>query len=89
MLNAFRMERTLNRKGNFSPYRLLISVDMRAWLSWTRSNSVLCVSTSLEGNEGCVPIHNSAYGFSSSIESLFDGVAAANLAAADWEPTFP
>ncbi len=59
MLNAFRIDRTLNKNGSFSPYFLLISGDMRAWLSWTKSNNVRCVSTSLEGNEGCVPIHSS------------------------------
>ena len=83
------MERTLNRKGSFSPYFLPISVDMSAWLSWTKSRRVLWVSTSLEGRDGCVPIHSSAYGFSCSIDSLLDGVAAANLAAADSCPTLP
>ena len=89
MLNAFRIERTLNRKGSFSPYFLLISVDISAWLSWTKSRRLLCVSTSLEGKDGCVPIHSSAYGFSCSMESLFEGVAAANFAAADSCPTLP
>lgn len=60
MLNDLQIERTLNKNGSFPPYRLVISGDMRAWLSWTMSSRLRCVSRSLEGRDGCVPIHSCA-----------------------------
>lgn len=58
MLSALPMDRILKRKGSFPPYRETISVDMRALFVCTRSSSVLWVSKSLDGREGCVPIHS-------------------------------
>ena len=89
MLNALRIDRTLNRKGSLFPYFFATPSDRSAWLSCIMSNSVLCVSTSFEGCFGWVPIHSSAYGVSRSISRLFECVAAAYLAAADWVPTLP
>ena len=89
MLNAFRMESTLNKNGSFPSYFLPISMVIKAWLSCKRSRSVRCDSTSFEGKDGCVPIHSSAYGFSDSMESWLDGVAEAYFAAAEDVPTLP
>lgn len=89
MDKALAMERTLNKNGSLLLYFLLMSSPIRAWLSWTISKRERPVSKSLEGSEGCVPIHNSAYGLSDCMEKSSRGVAAAYLAAAESLPFFP
>ena len=58
MLSAFRIDKTLNKKGSCPPYRLATSGDISIWLSCTISSSVRWLSTSRDGSEGCVPIHS-------------------------------
>lgn len=58
MLKALLTERTLNKNGNLFSYFLLISGDIKAWLSCTISRRDRPVSRSFDGSDGCVPIHS-------------------------------
>ena len=58
MLNDFLIDRTLNKNGSLSPNRSLIPCDINPLLSCTKSSKVRCVWASLDGFDGCVPIHS-------------------------------